>query len=79
MYSLVTMFSGIYVTILNGMGLLKVQMYACLFSPFVFLGLCYMFVHMGLGVHALLIAVIISNFNGYLLAPIQYKLYTRHL
>lgn len=79
MYSLVTMFSSIYVTILNGMGLLKVQMYACLFSPFVFLGLCYMFVHMGLGVHALLIAVIISNFNGYLLAPIQYKLYTRHL
>lgn len=79
MYSLVTMFSSIYVTILNGMGLLKVQMYACLFSPFVFLGLCYMFVHMGLGVHALLIAVIISNFNGYLLAPIQYRIYTRHL
>lgn len=79
MYSLVTMFSGIYVTILNGMGLLKVQMYACLLSPFIFLGLCYMFVHMGLGVHSLLIAVIISNFNGYLLAPIQYRLYMRHL
>lgn len=79
MYSLVTMFSGIYVTILNGMGLLKVQMYACLLSPFVFFGLCYMFVNMGLGVHGLLIAVIISNFNGYLLAPVQYRLYTRRL
>lgn len=30
-YCLVSMFSGIYVTILNGMGLLKVQMYACFF------------------------------------------------
>lgn len=78
-YCLVTMFSGIYVTILNGMGLLKIQMYACLLSPFVFLGLCYMFVNMGLGVHGLLIAVIISNFNGYLLAPIQYRHNTKSL
>ncbi|MDY5238381.1 lipopolysaccharide biosynthesis protein [Bacteroides helcogenes] len=78
-YCLVSMFSGIYVTILNGMGLLKVQMYACFFSPFVFLGLCYIFINMGLGVHGFLIAMIISSFNGYLLAPVQYILHMKSL
>ncbi len=77
MYSMVSMFSNIYVTILNGMGILKIQMYACLFSPLVFLCLCYVFVNVGLGTHGLIIAVIISNFNGYLLAPIQYVYYMK--
>ena len=78
-YCLVSMFSGIYVTMLNGMGLLRVQMYASVFSPFVFLGLCYIFINMGLGVHGFLIAMIISSFNGYLLAPVQYILHMKSL
>ncbi len=71
-YFVVLMFGSTFVTILNGAGILKTQTLACIISPFVFLTLCYYLIHCGLGVFSVLIASIVANFNGFLLAPIQY-------
>ncbi len=65
------MLGSVFVQVLCGAGLLKVQTIACVISPFVFLGLCFLFIHSGWGVKSILIASILANFNGYLLAPIQ--------
>jgi O-antigen/teichoic acid export membrane protein len=70
-YNLQFMFAYIFVSILNGAGILKVQMYSSLVSPLLFLGLCYYFISNNLGVHYIIIAAILSNFNGIILAPIQ--------
>ena len=66
------MFGNVYVSILNGAGKLNVQMYACLISPFIFIGVFFFCNNiLQLGVISVLIASILSNFNGFLLAPIQ--------
>lgn len=70
-YNLVTMFGSIFVMIINGTGELKIQTYASLISPFVFIGCSMLFIRLGLGIEAILISSIISNFNGLILAPIQ--------
>ena len=71
-YFLVLMFGGIYVSILNGVGLLRVQTIASLISPVVFLVVCYALIQHGYAVYSVLIAAVVANFNGYLLAPIQF-------
>jgi O-antigen/teichoic acid export membrane protein len=73
LYNLVYMFGTIFVDVLNGAGELKVQTIASLFSPLVFLSLTHLLIRRGLGVPAILVASIVSNFNGYLLAPLQYR------
>jgi len=60
-------------SILNGIGALKIQMYSAIISPIVFVMLVYVGIFLELGLYSLLIAGIISNFNSYLLAPLQYK------
>jgi Na+-driven multidrug efflux pump len=65
------MFGNLFVNIINGSGQLKVQTIASLFSPFVFLAVCYVLIKQQIGVQAVLIAAIISNFNGLILAPLQ--------
>ena len=57
--------------IINGSGELKVQTYASLISPFVFIGISMLLINNGMGIEAILISSIISNFNGLILAPIQ--------
>ena len=71
LYNLVMMFGNLFVNIINGSGQLKVQTIASLFSPFVFLAVCYVLIKQQIGVQAVLIAAILSNFNGLILAPIQ--------
>ncbi len=70
-YSYVSIFGSLYVAILNGAGKLNIQAIACIISPFVFLGTSYFLIGYEVGVHAIVIASILSNFNAYLLAPIQ--------
>ena len=70
-YSAVSIFGSLYVSILNGAGQLNVQAVACVISPFVFLGLSYFLIGQQVGVHSIVIASVLSNFNAYLLAPIQ--------
>ena len=70
-YNAVLMFGSLYVSILNGLGELNVQTIACCLSPFVFLFIAEMLMKHGVGMYSLLIASVMANFNGFLLAPIQ--------
>lgn len=70
-YNIVIMFGSIFVMIINGSGELKVQTYASLASPIVFIGCSILLIKYGMGIESILIASIISNFNGLILAPIQ--------
>ena len=73
-YNLILVYGGIYVGVLNGIGALKIQFIASLFSPFIFLSMCYLLIHIyGFGVSAIVISSIVANFNGYLLAPLQFR------
>lgn len=71
-FNLVMMFGNIFVMTLNGASIVKVQTIACIISPFVFLGCFFLLKSRGMGVESILIASIIANFNGLILAPIQY-------
>lgn len=70
-FNLTMMFGSLFVNILNGAGILNIQTVACIISPLVFLGCCFLFIHIGWGVKSILISSIIANFNGLILAPIQ--------
>lgn len=71
-YCIVIMFSNIFVYVLNGIGKLKVQTYACTFSPILYLGVFFLCSKtFNLGVYSVIIAAILANFNGLFLAPIQ--------
>lgn len=72
LYIWVMMFGNVYVSILNGAGKLNLQMYSCLISPIVFIGIFFICCHvLKIGVISVIIASILSNFNGFLIAPIQ--------
>lgn len=75
-YNLTLMFGGVFVNILNGCGILKLQMYSCLISPFIYLSTFFLCAKtFNIGIYSVVVAAIIANFNGILLAPIQ----CRHL
>jgi len=78
-YNLVLMFGSIYVSIINGSGKLKIQFIASIISPFIFLAVLYLFIEkMHMGIHSILIAAIIANFNGLILAPLQCRHILKH-
>ena len=70
-YNMVTMFASIYVSFINGSGNLKIQTLASCISPFIFLGTCFGLMHLNIGLTSILIAAIVANFNGIILAPLQ--------
>ena len=70
-YFMVMMFGSVPVSILNGLGELNVQTIACCVSPIVYLAIFKILVNLNVGVYSVIIASVIANFNGYLLAPIQ--------
>ena len=73
-YNIVTMFSNIFVYVLNGIGDLKVQTYACIFSPILYLGVFFLCTkELNVGIYSVIIASILANYNGLILAPIQCK------
>lgn len=73
LYFSVLMFGGRYVNFLNGINALRIQFIASLISPFLYVGLAMILIkYFKIGVYALFIASIAANFNGFLLAPIQY-------
>lgn len=70
----VSVFGTIYCNILNGISALNTQFIASIFSPFLFLILSYCLTHfIDLGINGIIISSIISNFNAYLVAPLQFK------
>lgn len=74
LFTIISFFGGIYCTILNGISELNVQYKVSLFSPFLFIFFSYIFITVfNWGLVSIIIASILSNFNGFLLAPLQYK------
>lgn len=71
-YNMALMFSQLFVLVLNGIGKIKVQTYASIFSPILFLMIFFLCAkELNIGVYSVIIASIIANYNGLILAPIQ--------
>jgi O-antigen/teichoic acid export membrane protein len=72
-YFNVTIFGGKYVSFLNGISALRIQLWACIVSPFFYIATALILIkYFHFGVFALFIASVVANFNSYLLAPLQY-------
>jgi O-antigen/teichoic acid export membrane protein len=70
-----TMFVSKYVFFLNGINALRIQFIACLISPVIYIGTALLLIkYYHMGTYALFIASIICNFNGIILAPLQYHM-----
>lgn len=73
LFTVLYFFGGIYCTILNGISALNIQFKASIVSPFIFLMAAYIFInYLNWGISSIIIASIIANFNGFILAPLQY-------
>lgn len=74
-YFTTTMFADTYVSFLNGINALRIQFIACLISPLIYIGVAFLLIkYYRLGPFSLFIASIICNFNGLILAPLQYHM-----
>ncbi|MBX9189797.1 polysaccharide biosynthesis protein [Bacteroides sp. K03] len=72
-YFATSIFGSIFVFFVNGIGALKIQCLSSLISPVIFVTLVILFCNVfNMGMYAILIASIIANFNGLILAPLQY-------
>lgn len=72
-FSAISVIGGLYCGVLNGISALKIQFYASLISPFIFISLSYLFIYkLHYGIEAIIISSIIANFNAIILAPLQY-------
>lgn len=75
LYFSISMFSSKYVYFLNGINALRIQFIASVVSPFIYIIVAYLLIrYYTMGVYSLFIASIIANFNGFILAPIQYHM-----
>lgn len=68
----VGMFASIFVNVINGIGALRIQFYSSIITAIGFIALSLFFILiLDLGVWSIILASILSNVYGYLLAPIQ--------
>jgi len=75
LYFMMTTFVATYVAFLNGINALRIQFIACIISPFIYIGVALLLIkYYHFGPYALFIASIACNFNGLILAPIQYHM-----
>jgi hypothetical protein len=73
MYFNVYIFGGKYVHFLNGINALRIQFLTGIFSPVLYIILALFFIKfLHLGVYSLFLASLLANFNGFILAPLQY-------
>lgn len=72
-----TMFASIFVSVINGIGALQIQFYTAIIGSICFFGLSLLLIkYFHLGVQAVIIASIVTNVFGYIIAPIQfYKIF----
>lgn len=67
------MFGSIYVNLLNGISALRIQFIASIISPLVYVACALFFIKfLEWGVYSVFIAALVANFNGIILAPLQY-------
>jgi len=72
-YFNVIIFGSKYVYFLNGISALKLQFWASVISPFVYVIVAISLIkYYQMGVYALFIASIVGNFNAIIIAPLQY-------
>lgn len=70
-----TILAQVFVSFVNGIGALKIQFFTSLISPIVFIAATLIMANVfGMGMECVLIASILANFNGIILAPLQYWL-----
>lgn len=69
------MFGNVFVNFLNGISALRIQFWASVLSPIIYILVALaMIKYLDMGVYSLFIASLIANFNGIIIAPIQYYL-----
>ncbi|MET3112938.1 O-antigen/teichoic acid export membrane protein [Pedobacter sp. CG_S7] len=74
LFTVISFFGGIYCTILNGISELDLQFKISFASPIIFLLLSYIFInYFEMGIVSIIFASIISNFNAYVIAPLQFR------
>lgn len=72
LYVCESMMANLFANILNGAGYLRLQFIFCCVSPFVFIALCFLFISVfKMGVYCIPLAIILSNFYGLFISPIQ--------
>ncbi|WP_405199946.1 MATE family efflux transporter [Christiangramia sp. LLG6405-1] len=72
-YFSVMIFGSKYVSFLNGISALRIQFWASILSPFIFIALVLVFIkYFEMGVYSLFVASVIANFNAFIIAPLQY-------
>lgn len=72
-YMFTLMFGAVFVYFVNGIGALRIQYWASMVSPILFVFSVLVLVKVfNIGVISVLISSIIANFNGLVLAPLQY-------
>lgn len=72
-FFLVSIFGSKYVSFLNGISALRIQFWASIFSPLLYVGLTLLFInYFKMGVYSIFLASVIANFNAIVIAPIQY-------
>lgn len=71
LYNIVICYGAIYINVLNGAGVLKVQTITSIFAPIIFLVSFFLLYKCGVGVISIPIAGILSSFNGLVFAPLQ--------
>lgn len=71
--SISTMFSGIFVSVINGIGALKIQLIFAFITPILFVTLAILLIESNkFGLEAILISSFVSNISGCVIIPIQY-------
>ena len=74
-YYNVIMFGGKYVQFLNGISALRIQFISSIISPLIYIAVVMILLEsFHLGVYAIFIGSVIANFNGFILAPLQYHM-----
>jgi hypothetical protein len=74
-YYNVIMFGGKYVQFLNGISALRIQFISSIISPLIYIAVVMILLEsFHLGVYAIFLGSVIANFNGFILAPLQYHM-----
>lgn len=72
-FTITSLFSGIFVSVINGIGAIRIQFYMCFITPLLFILMSYILITVfSFGVESILISSIISNITGIIIIPIQY-------
>ena len=67
------MFGAKYVQFLNGISALRIQFYTSLISPVLYIAVVLLLIkYFKMSVHSIYIGSVLANFNGLILAPLQY-------